>query len=275
MVAPWSMDRQMEAVGLYRAGKTLVEIAALMSAGTPVIQKYLRRHGVESRKATTRPWAQEKVQRLIVEYESGKTVAQVSRENGLRTATVLRYLREAGVEIRYFWSESDLTRLVQMYEAGATVMQCAREFDRDHHSVLFQLRKQGAKMRRQHFVSGKDHHMWNGGRCRNGGYVYIKSPGHPHAEIHGYVLEHRLVMEKHVGRYLLPGEVVHHKNKKKDDNRIENLELFASNGEHLAHELKGQCPKWSEEGKKRIREAHEQWCQRQRSRPRPRPGGPR
>jgi len=82
---------------------------------------------------------------------------------------------------------------------------------------------------------GEDSPQWRGGRVKHGaGYIRIYAPHHPSkAKMgSGYVYEHRLVMEKHIERYLKPWERVHHLNGIPDDNRIENLELLPNQGKH-------------------------------------------
>lgn len=76
---------------------------------------------------------------------------------------------------------------------------------------------------------------WNGGRKTYNGYYALLRPEHPFANKAGYVYEHRLVMEKILGRYLKPEEVVHHIDENKKNNIIENLMLFENCGKHTQH----------------------------------------
>ena len=69
------------------------------------------------------------------------------------------------------------------------------------------------------------------------GYILIRlQPDdffYPMANKQGCVLEHRLIIAKHLKRCLHKWEVVHHKNGVRDDNRLENLELLPHGRFHL------------------------------------------
>ena len=67
-----------------------------------------------------------------------------------------------------------------------------------------------------------------GERETSDGYIIVKTKGKP-------VFKHRIVMAKHLGRDLTPGEVVHHINGDKKDNRIENLAVLSARDHALSH----------------------------------------
>lgn len=117
-------------------------------------------------------------------------------------------------------------------------------------------------------IRGEQHYGWKGGRYKHeDGYievrVYPDDFFYPMANQRGYVLEHRLVMAKKLGRCLQPWEMVHHKGirhtgiKNRADNLEDNLELTI-NGAHSRAHSKGYRDGFSKgyhDGKdKRIRE---------------------
>src|SRR6056300_846912 len=86
-------------------------------------------------------------------------------------------------------------------------------------------------------------------RKKRHGYIFMYRPEHPRKGTKfngksGYIREHILVVEEHLGRYLNPGETIHHINANRADNRIENLYLFPSNSAHISYHMQfkhGKC----------------------------------
>jgi hypothetical protein len=92
---------------------------------------------------------------------------------------------------------------------------------------------------------GANNPAWKGGvtyKRPKGNYLgprYVRCPADLlcMARSDGYVMEHRLVMARRIGRPLLRSEVVNHINHDPRDNRPENLELYPSNGDHKRGEV--------------------------------------
>lgn len=80
---------------------------------------------------------------------------------------------------------------------------------------------------------GPKNKNWRGGITKRHGYIYILLRPDDFffsmTDEQGYVREHRLVMAKHLGRCLHSWEIVHHINHKRDDNRVENLQVLGDN----------------------------------------------
>lgn len=198
--------------------------------------------------------------RIVAMYQSGMEASAIGRIVK-RSEQVIRYhLKRAGVPARQQRVDWPVEQMREWYEKdGLTFQQIADRLNQLPQMVGKVARKNGFRTRRTGPKSGAEHTGWKGGRqLDKHGYVLVYCKGHPHAKDGRYIREHRLVMEQHLGRYLERGEVVHHINGDRQDNRIENLFLFPSNTEHLRETLRGQCPRWTEDGMARIAEM----CQR-------------
>lgn len=89
--------------------------------------------------------------------------------------------------------------------------------------------------------SGKNSGNFKGYRARSQqGYILRYAPDHPHSNSRGYIGEHRLVIEEHLGFILPDGFVVHHINGVKDDNRIENLAVMTAGAHSTLHGKMGR-----------------------------------
>ncbi len=149
---------------------------------------------------------------------------------------IRRWLAEAGIALRKPGSSHrkkmlDPILLASMYlEHGMTILEIRQSLHVGLKPVLRALKAAGVQMRPAHSrKKPADEHLPQ--KDKNG-YIRVYRPEHPHCCADGYIREHRLVMEKHLGRYLTRNEVVHHKDQNKSNNFLENLELLPSQKEH-------------------------------------------
>lgn len=114
------------------------------------------------------------------------------------------------------------------YEIADEIGCCAR-------TVYDRMIKYGIKRKDN---KGKNNPSWRGGKYIQRGYIMVKAYDHPNRNSLNYVSEHVLIMEKKIGRYIKKGEIIHHINGRRGDNRIENLLLCKNDKEHKSIEGK-------------------------------------
>ena len=186
-------------------------------------------------------------------YEAGASLLDLSKMAGLSPQTIGRRLTAMGVQLRGM-AKSEQTRRTlsaakrldlpegRLRELHAQRMSCreiAEVFGCQEEAIRTRLIELGLE-RLPAKARPEKNYFWQGGySVDEEGYILEKRPDHPQATAAGYVRQHRLVMEKMLGRYLTPEEVVDHKNRDTSDNDPGNLELYPSNAAHLAATLTG------------------------------------
>ena len=202
-------------------------------------------------------------QLLLAEFQTTSDLDRTAQKFGMSTQATRTALKLVGVQFskRSLRKKSachqNKDKVIQMALEGKSLAEIGRTVGTSGRHVHRFLKEHGHDRKFPTARPGKDHPLWKGGRYqRKDGYIQVSCPNHPNASKYtGKVYEHRLVMENHIGRYLEQDEAVHHKNSIRWDNRIENLELFYTNGEHLSKELAGHSPNWTIDGIHRMQEA--------------------
>jgi biotin operon repressor len=220
-------------------------IGKLLNCSETKVLNAIRKHNiikeVKYPELKDKEWLKKK---YVDENLSGQQIGELL---GCTKYPVLRALRKHGLGARVHSSKypqlNDKEWLHDQYIAqGKSVKQIANDVGAHVGGVHSALTHMGIKTRdpkeawavkfRQGRF-GKKAANWQGGRSKStNGHIYIYSPEHPYSNKQGYVMEHRLVMEKAIGRYLAPEEIIHHINMQKQDNTIDNLYLCADNGAH-------------------------------------------
>lgn len=157
-----------------------------------------------------------------------KPMHEIADKLEVSIGTVFNYLKKYGIETR---SKKD-TFTFKGRKQSKEVVDIIRKVNKG--KVLSQETKD--KISESHKGLNRTNNKWNAHvKNREDGYIQVYKPEHPYANKDGYVMEHRLVMEQVLGRYLKENEVIHHINRNRKDNRPENLMIFSSISDHMRY----------------------------------------
>lgn len=223
-----------EICSLYRDGWTCGAISRRTLAHGYQVARILAEAGI---RAPTKQKVLDKKQLRILRrmYLGGKPTAAIAERIGMSSQWVKHVARRLGLPIRAAGQQAvridqqTQAQLVRDWRRGASLGELGRAIGHAPTTARRLLEDAGEKIPVRH-NTGERHAMWRGGRTMaKGGYWQVYARGNDEFASmrtkYGYILEHRLVMARSLGRPLTQRETVHHINGNKLDNRIENLQL--------------------------------------------------
>lgn len=221
------------------------KVAKALHASEQRVYRVIRAHGIEPTglkeyRDRIRKFDEAGVALIVSEYETGISAAQLGKRLGCSTETILNVLKRAGIKIRSSkprMTTQEKLKIKALYESGLTFLEVGERTNRSSATLIKMMHAEYPDIVRSGTVGPGSPH-WMGGKTTSHGYVYIwVADDDPMASMRGkfqqYVLEHRLVMARKIGRPLLPTETVHHIDGDRANNAPENLEL--RQGKHGKH----------------------------------------
>jgi transposase-like protein len=216
---------------LYLSGLSINEVALRMKCGHTLIGRMLNELGIVRGHASPTRLSKEQRREVATAYRADESIESIADRLNCSPSFIAHTLRTLKVHVRAAGGNSRQTKFSKaqamhvkaQYLKRVSIHKIARQYGCSY-KVLYRLL---ARIGVKRFPPG-----WKGGKIKDAtGYVRIYMPDHPFAN-GTYVLEHRLVMEKKLGRYLDKHEVVHHRNGIKHDNRPSNLQVLTRKTHH-------------------------------------------
>jgi hypothetical protein len=241
-----SAELEQKIIERYQSGASGQIVAAEVGFTKGTIYRVLRRNSIPRRRDFSRVgknhrlFNDETEEKIAQEYIDGGTLKSLGKKYGTNFVTIRNALKRQGVKSRRRGGlfkrliTKDKEKILAMWNAGKSQSFIAKEVGASQTVISRAILECGGEPKPR-FVRGENHGSWTGGKTNwPGGYIGIliqpDDPNYSMANTSGYVLEHRLVMAKHLGRPLRANEMVHHISGDKSDNRIENLQLV-----HVGH----------------------------------------
>lgn len=226
-------DQEADIVARYQARESAESIRRSYGCSRGPVVTVLKRHGVYQPQRF-QGFTPEDRERIVAQYREGAKPSEIARDFSCHQGTITAMLKRLDAwvsptsleRIGARFTMEQKREMIARYESGDSIYKIANAFGGIPQSIWKILQAGGVEFR---------DNAWRGGRvAASGGYTAVAAdPDDPiasaMANVTGYVLEHRLVLAKSLGRSLTERETVHHINGDKRDNRLENLQLRKGN----------------------------------------------